>query len=111
MARAEAARRMCSASVGQNQRNTVPVPGPLMNEVNVHAVELGAELSGRVQLAFLCLPIEFAGPILKQLPEVLKVSPPPAPTQRLVPEQASGFYECALEVQTRSLPRCGWRTE
>jgi hypothetical protein len=46
-----------------------------MDEVDVYAVELGAELSGRVQLALLCLPIEFAGPILKQLPEVLKVSP------------------------------------
>ena len=61
--------------MGQNQRNTAPVSGPLMDEVDVHAVQLGAELSGRVQLTLLCLPIEFAGPILKQLPKVLKVSP------------------------------------
>jgi hypothetical protein len=46
-----------------------------MDEVDVHAVELGAELSGRVQLALLCLPIELVGPIRKQLPKVLKVSP------------------------------------
>src|SRR4029453_4600711 len=62
-------------AVGQNQRNTVPVSGPLMDEVDVHAVELGAEMSGRAQLPLLCLPIEFAGPILKQLPKVVKVSP------------------------------------
>jgi hypothetical protein len=46
-----------------------------MDEVDVDAVELGAELSGRVQLALLCLPIELVGPIRKQLPKVLKVSP------------------------------------
>src|SRR4030095_4501561 len=34
-------------AVGQNQRNAVPVPGLLMDEVDVDAVELGAELSGR----------------------------------------------------------------
>ena len=62
-------------AVGQNQRNAVPVSGPLVDEVDVHAVQLGAKLSGRVQLALLCLPIEFAGPILKQLPKVLKVGP------------------------------------
>jgi hypothetical protein len=62
-------------AVNQNQRNAVPVSGPLMDEVDVNAVELCAELSGRVQLALLCLPIELVGPIRKQLPKVLKVSP------------------------------------
>src|SRR5207244_13169258 len=61
-------------TVGQNQRNTVPISGPLVDEVDVHAVELGAKLSGRVQLALLSLPIEFVGPILKQLSKVLTVS-------------------------------------
>jgi hypothetical protein len=46
-----------------------------MDEVDMDAVELGAELSGRVQLALLCQPIELVGPIRKQLPKVLKVSP------------------------------------
>ena len=41
-------------AMGQDQRNAVPVSGPLMDEVDVHAVELGAELIGRVQLALLC---------------------------------------------------------
>src|SRR5207237_54927 len=62
-------------AMGQDQRNAVPVSGPLMDEVDVDAVELGAELSGRVQLTLLCLPIELVGPIRKQLPKVLKVSP------------------------------------
>jgi hypothetical protein len=39
------------------------------------AVELGAELVGRVQLALLCVPIELVGSIRKQLLEVLEVSP------------------------------------
>jgi hypothetical protein len=38
-------------AVNQNQRNAVPVPGPLMDEVDVNAVELCAEMSGRVELA------------------------------------------------------------
>jgi hypothetical protein len=46
-----------------------------MDEVDVDAVELGAELMEYVQLAFLCPPIELVSPILKQLPKVLKVSP------------------------------------
>src|SRR4029453_15914061 len=62
-------------AVGQNQRNAVPVSGPLMDEVDVDAVEPGAELMECVQLALLCAPIELVGPIGQQLPKVLKVSP------------------------------------
>jgi hypothetical protein len=62
-------------AMGQDQRNAVPVPGPLMDEMNVDAVEIGAELIGRVQLALLCVPIELVGPICNQLSKVIKVSP------------------------------------
>src|SRR5262245_21247625 len=61
--------------MGQDQRNAVPVSGPLMDEVDAEAVEIGAELTGRVQCPLLCVPIEAVGPICKQLPEVSKVSP------------------------------------
>ena len=97
-------------AVGQNQRNAVPVSGPLVDEVDVHAVQLSAKLSGRVQLALLCSPIEFAGPILKQLPKGTQ-GRSPAPKERLVPDQAIASYECALGGQTGSLARCGSRTE
>jgi hypothetical protein len=46
-----------------------------MDEVDVDAVEPGAELMECVQLALLCAPIELVGPIGQQLPKVLKVSP------------------------------------
>src|SRR5204862_7346290 len=62
-------------AVSQNQRNAVPVFSAFMDEVDVDAVQLGAELSGRVQFALLCRPIELVGPIRKQVPKVLKVSP------------------------------------
>ena len=62
-------------AMGQDQRNTVPVSGRLMDEVDMDAVEIGAELVDRVQLAFLCAPIELVGPIRKQLFKVLKISP------------------------------------
>src|SRR5262245_17533200 len=61
--------------MGQDQRNAVPVPGPLMDEVDLDAVELRSELFGRIELPLLCLPIEPVGPICKQLSKVLKVSP------------------------------------
>src|SRR6478672_4685332 len=61
--------------MGQDQRNTVPVSGRLMDEMDMDAVEIGAELVDRVQLAFLCAPIELVGPIRKQLFKVLKVGP------------------------------------
>ena len=53
----------------------MPASGPLMDEVDMDAVEIGAELIGRVQLALLCVPIELVGPIRKQLFKVLEVSP------------------------------------
>jgi hypothetical protein len=62
-------------AVGQNQRNAVPVSGPLVDEVDVHAVQLGAKLSEGIQFAFLSPPIKLPRPILKQLSKVLKVSP------------------------------------
>src|SRR4030095_15317642 len=46
-----------------------------MDKVDVAAVQPGVELMKCVQLALLCLPIKFAGPIIKQLPKVFKVSP------------------------------------
>ena len=51
--------------MGQDQRNAVPVSGPLMDEVDMDAVELGAELTECVQLALLGVPIELVGPIRK----------------------------------------------
>jgi len=72
-------------SVRQDQRNALPASRPLMNEVDVDAVEIGAELIGRVQLALLCEPVELVGPIRKQRFEVLKVSPLlPRHTWRLI---------------------------
>src|SRR5439155_5990499 len=62
-------------AMGQDQRNAVPVSGPLMDEVDMDAIELGLELIDRVQLALLCAPIEPVGPIRKQLFKVLKISP------------------------------------
>ena len=59
----------------QDQRNAVPVSGALMDEVNVDAVELGAKLIDRVQLALLCAPIKPVGPICKQLFKVIKIRP------------------------------------
>ena len=57
----------------QDQRNAVPVSGALMDEVDVDAVELGAKLIDRVQLALLCAPIKPVGPICKQLFKVIKI--------------------------------------
>src|SRR5262249_10548929 len=57
------------------QRNAVPVPGPLMDEVDADAVDIGPELFGRVQRALLGVPVELVGPIGEQLREVLQVSP------------------------------------
>ena len=39
------------------------VSGPLVDEVDMDAVELGAEMFGRVQRALLCRPVELGGPI------------------------------------------------
>src|SRR5262245_41613269 len=61
--------------MGQDQRNTVPVPGSLVDEVDIGAVELRAEMFDRVQLALLRVPIEPVGPIREQLFQVLEVSP------------------------------------
>src|SRR5678810_1008962 len=57
----------------QDQRNATPVSGSLMDEVDMGAVELGAELFGRVQLALLRTPVEPVGPVREQLFEVLEV--------------------------------------
>ena len=62
-------------AVAQNQRNAVPMSGRLMDEVDMDAVEIGAELVDRVQLAFLCAPIELVGPIRKQLFKVPRSVP------------------------------------
>src|SRR5206468_588233 len=81
-------------AMSQDQRNAVPVSGPLMDEVDVDAVELGAELSGRVQLALLCLPInssaQYASNCLRYSRSV--------PCSQAAPgaDQASASYECAL---------------
>jgi hypothetical protein len=61
--------------VGQDQRNAAPAFGPFMDEMDVDAVEIGAELTGRVQTALLRGPIELVGPIRKQLFEILEVGP------------------------------------
>src|SRR6185436_3620099 len=50
-------------AVGQDQRNAPPASGPLMNEVDVDAVEIGAEMTEGVQFVLSCAPIEFVGPV------------------------------------------------
>ena len=66
-----------------------------MDEVDVDAVELGAELIRRVQQALLCVPIELVGPIRKQRFKVLKVSP-------LLPGRAWCLIRPARVADTRS---------
>jgi hypothetical protein len=73
------------------------------------AVELGAELFGRVPLLLLRVPIELVGPIRKQLFKILKVGP----LLQGAPGARSGASACcgyALGGQTVSLPRSGSRT-
>lgn len=49
--------------------------GTLLDEVDVNAVELRAELTERVQPALLCVPVELLGPIRKHLSQILEVRP------------------------------------
>jgi len=45
----------------------------LVDEVNADTVQFGAEVVEPVQLAFLCPPVELAGPVSDQLPQVAEV--------------------------------------
>lgn len=46
---------------------------PLMDEVDVNAIQLGAELIERVKFALLRTPVELVGPIRKHMSKVLEV--------------------------------------
>ena len=63
-------------AVTQNERHAVPMSGPLMNEVNVNSVELGAKVMELVQAVLLCAPVEIVGPVAKQLPQVVRINSP-----------------------------------
>ena len=62
--------------------------GPLMDEVDVDAVEFRAEVIDRIQLALLCASVEAVHPICKQLFKIIKVSP-------LVPRSAWGLIRAS----------------
>jgi hypothetical protein len=60
-------------AMGQDQRYPAPAWRPLMDEVDVHAIELGTEVIERVQHPLLRTPVELAGPIRKRLSQVVEV--------------------------------------
>ena len=61
--------------MAQHQRYAIPMSGALMDEMDVDAIKLGAEMTEGVQLALLRAPIEPVGPIGKQLFQILEIRP------------------------------------
>jgi hypothetical protein len=62
-------------AVGQNQRYSGSLFSALMDKVKPNTIDLRVVVLEGIKRPLLCLPIEFACPVLKQLPKVLKVSP------------------------------------
>jgi hypothetical protein len=60
-------------AVAQDQRQPVPIPRPLVDEVDAHAVQVGLEVVEGVEVAFLSAPVELVGPVGEHLPEVGEV--------------------------------------
>jgi hypothetical protein len=51
--------------MAQNERNALPVSGPLVNEVDLGTIKLRAEVMERVESTLLCAPIKIVSPIGK----------------------------------------------
>ena len=60
-------------AMGQDQWDPAPASCPLMDEVDVDAIDLGAELRKLVELRLLCSPVKGVLPVVHQVLEVLSV--------------------------------------
>ena len=88
--------------MSQDERYAASVFRPLVDEVDVRAIELGTEMTELIQFAPLCGPIEPVRPISKQLFKVIKIHPlfrrrawcfaRPASVADAVPEIGEDFF-------------------